>query len=87
MADLKAAYPDGVCVAVLAEVRNITNLQEVTQYQIGFNVDILSTATEGNVYQTIHTAAFLSLIHISTTLGSQPTVYRILSTVTLLFSL
>ena len=58
MADLKAAYPDGVCVAVLAEVKNITNLQEVTQYQIGFNVDILSTATEGNVYQTVHTAAF-----------------------------
>ena len=58
MADLKAAYPDGVCVAVLAEVRNITNLQEVTQYQIGFNVDISSTATEGNVYQTVHTAAF-----------------------------
>ncbi|WP_052466618.1 Cna B-type domain-containing protein [Beduini massiliensis] len=58
MADLKAKYPNGVCVAVLAESRNMENLNENAQYTVGFNVDVLSTAKENSVSQTIHTIAF-----------------------------
>ena len=57
MADLKAKYPNGVCVAVLAEARNVTKTSSA-QTSIGFNVDILDSAKEETVYQTVHTIAF-----------------------------
>lgn len=57
MADLKAKYPNGVCVAVLAEARNVKKLSSA-QATIGFNVDILDSAKEGTVYQVVHTAHF-----------------------------
>ena len=57
MADLKAKYPNGVCVAVLAEARNVKKLSS-SEASIGFNVDILDSAKEGTVYQTVHTASF-----------------------------
>lgn len=57
MADLKAKYPNGVCVAALAEARNVTKVSSA-QSSIGFNVDILDNAKEETVYQTVHTIAF-----------------------------
>ena len=57
MDDLKAKYPNGVCVAVLAEARNVIKASSA-QTSIGFNVDILDNAKEETVYQTVHTIAF-----------------------------
>lgn len=58
MSALREKYPDGVCVAVLAEARNITSTISNLQYTIGFNVDILDTAKENTVYQNVDTVAF-----------------------------
>lgn len=57
MSDLKKRYPNGVCVAVLAEARNISNLSPATQYGVGFNVDILENANP-KVYQFVQTTTF-----------------------------
>lgn len=58
MASLKKKYPDGVCVAVLAEVRDIKDFTQTTQHMIGFNADIVEGAEEGKVYQNVNTASF-----------------------------
>jgi uncharacterized repeat protein (TIGR01451 family) len=46
-----------VCVGLLTEFRNITQMP-TGQQMIGFNVDVLDSAKAGSVYQTVHMAYY-----------------------------
>jgi len=84
MADLKTAYPEGVCVAVLIEGRE--GAAALERNYIGFNVQVLDTAEIGTVYQTTNTVRIWKkengsqMTKADTRLSNDPAVIAVLST-------